>query len=461
MKLRLPEGKKLYPFQHDGVVEMLNSPSRTVYNADTMGGGKTIQSLVYANSIYAENILIVCPASLRLNWLRESEDWFMGPRNSAKVILSSKDVSHVVSRSIMNKGYFPTPFIISYELLALNIELQKYVTSRTWDCVIMDEVQAIKNIRAKRTKASLRLWDCAKKVVLLSGTPMTNSALDLFTALYMTVPELNYMKDEDYSVCGSYYRFAQHFTYVYDSPFGTQYKGARNIEHLTSILRHRGRFFTRRTMEEMKLDLPPITYSRVDLELRVKDDIDDKQLQAFIEAFDKGEESIISKAKKHFGKLRRELGEAKAKCKDTINFIETCVDNDGQCVVFFYHHSVKDLLLEQFRKKKYKVVIHDGSVSASKKQAAVDKFQAGDAQIFLAQSEAAEGYTITSGYKAVFVEYPWLSTQVDQAAKRVHRIGQENHVDIYFLVAANAFDRLLVKKIIDKQKIIDKVLGED
>lgn len=462
-KEAIKRGYSLRPFQEEGVNSLINSPSSHNYLADAMGLGKSIQALAYANAIGAESLLIICPASLRLNWLREASIWYDVSKPPGHAILKAKDVTEIERKNQFVKGYMPSPLIVSYDLMANNANVQRYIFKRNWNLVVIDEAHAIKNLMSKRTQACLSLWDKVPRVLLLSGTPMTTTALDLFPPLYMIVKELDYLHDEDYTVCSDFESFTEHFTYIYNTPFGIQYKGARNVEHLKSILRERGKFFIRRTKEQVLKDLPEKTYSRVDLDLTISGGLKGEALDSFCKSFSDSETSereVVGKVKKHFATFRRELGEAKASCKETYDIIDSIIAEEDCCVVFFYHRSVRDILKEELRKRKYKVALHDGATSAILKQKAVDDFQSGRVDILLAQAESAQGYTATAASSCVFIEYPWLSTQVNQAVDRIHRMGQLNAVVAYFVVSTNSFDRELVRMIIQKQKMIDKVLGD-
>lgn len=451
------EGLDLYPFQKAGVKYLLDSPAPYLYLADEMGLGKSIQALTYANSIYAEPLLIVCTAGLRLNWLREVNLWYdMAPPHTAAVILSSKDVATLQKRTLIRRGYLPSVLITSYEMLVTNNNLYGYILNRKWKLGIFDEFQECRNITAQRTQRSLTIVDkVCSRALFLSGTPMENSAADLFPPLYLMVNGTDYMHRDDYEALASQDRFENRFTYVYNSKYGRRCKGARNIDHLRRIV-HGGKFYIRRKLETVLPDLPPKSYNRLDLNLRINDNTDPEKLERFLKQFEKDETSAAPQGQKSFGYLRRQLGEAKADHPDTIDFIESCIREHGCVMVGFYHKTVRDTLIAAL--KHHGIVLHDGDTTASRKQRAVDLFQNGDANVFLGQVEAGIGYTITRARDVVYVEYAWLSTQNNQFLGRAHRIGQKNPVTGHYVVAENAFDKALVRMMISKQKAIDKVV---
>ncbi len=211
-------------------------------------------------------------------------------------------------------------------------------------------------------------------------------------------------------------------------------------------------------------DMPKKNYNRVDIDLKVTTTPEEEAyVEQFLEAFeaasDDDGDAIRRKGKKNLSSLRRLLGIAKAGHKDTIAFIDSCVEAHDCAVVFFYHKAVRDILKEKLAH--YRIVVHDGDTSAVNKQAAVDKFQAGKADIFLAQVEAAIGYTVTRAQDCIYIEYGWLPTDNEQAYARAYRYGQKKIVTGHYVVAArNTLDRKLITMMIKKQKGIDKLHDE-
>lgn len=449
-------GLPLYPFQTDGLEKMLTFKSKYIYNADEMGLGKTVQALVYANSIKARHLLVVCPASLRLNWLREAGIWYDISDSQGWVVLSSKDYRDFEKQNLLKKGFFPSPFIVSYDLLVRNRLLQEYCLTRKWDLIIMDEADGIRNLNSKRTNACMQIWDNVDRALLLSGTPIQNCAIDLYPPLSKIVNSVDYLDPEDYEVCSSFQNFSDMFAYKYFNQFGITYSGVKNPEYLKDLI-HRADFFIRRKKVEVLKDLPSKTYARLDLNIKIETSIDSDIVESFLEMFEENESSAEAKYKKHLATFKRELGEAKAQSKELYAFIEDIIKSDGCVVIFFYHISVKNMIYEQLSKK-YKIVLHYGDVSAIDKQKSIDAFQAGEAQILLAQSEAAVGYTAHRASKCVFIEYPWLPAKVDQAIDRIHRIGQDSAVVAYFTLANNSLDIGLFRRIVSKAKAIQKVI---
>lgn len=458
-KLILPKNLTLYPFQRDLVGKQVASRARYLYNSCEMGLGKSIQALVYANSTASKNVLIICPAVVRLNWARESNKWFtLRPGTVAKPILSGKCISGILKNKLLKKGKTPSPLIISYTMLVVNQKVRDYVLSRDWDLVILDEFHECKSVTAKRTQAVCKdVWPKAKRVYMLSGTPLTNSALDLFPFLYKVSQEDNSLTPEQRSLCSDYEAFANHFCYkwVYKG-YEPRYTGIKNNEELKDILLKTNVFFRLKKKDVLK-DLPAKTYHRVDLELTIDDESDSKVINTFLKAFERDKES--DKVPNSIMSLRRQLGEAKSTCTQVYDYIQNLLDVHDEPVIIASHHKSVVKKLKQ-RLRDYNPVVVDGSTSAANKQQAVDDFQSGKTNVFIGNIKAAGvGITLTRSCNVIFLEYEFLPYLNEQFVDRAHRIGQEGNVIAHYMVANHQFDQQLVTNMIRKQKAISGVIA--
>lgn len=456
------DGAKLFPFQEEGLLKQLEAPLPVIYNGDEMGLGKTVQALVYANSTHSENVLVVCPAGARLNWARESNKWFaMRPGRPAFPLLSSKGLKDLTAGNLMGKVSNPSPLIVSYDLLVMSKPVRNYVTSRKWDLIVVDEAHNVKKVSAKRTQVLYHeIFPQCKKIYMMSGTPLTNSAMDLFPFLNMVAPHVPGISPEDLKACEDYDTYGCTFCYRWvHHVYGVNYKGVRQHARLKSLLYDTGLFF-RRTKDAVLEDLPEKSYVQVDLPLKVESDLSDEKIGDFLDQFKKDDGSFASRAQTDIAlmSLRRKLGAAKANSKEVIEYIKELLDGYKRPVVLFaYHKEVISSLKSSF--SDYNPVVFDGSTSAGNKQAAVDSFQAGASQVFIGQLTSANvAITLTRSSDVIFIEYDWLSANNNQAVDRVYRIGQKNAVTAHYLVSEHPFDRALVEAMIRKHKSIERVI---
>lgn len=433
-----------------------------------MGLGKTPEALLFANILGLSRVLVVSTANARLNWAREADTWFtLSRKNSyATAILSSKDLQYVQKKSMFKKDYLPSPFIVSYDMLVSSAPLRKYIEKRTWDLGIFDEFHECKSMTAQRTHACMFLWKHIEYTLLLSGTPLTNSAADLFPALNAITQQPHmkkYFTQEERTVCETFDNFVQKFTYIRNSPYSPNpiYSGIRNKPLLKGILRHKeANFFFRTLKKNVLKDLPDKTYNRVDLNLNLTTTLDPEFCERFLKALKNNDQAKITRMANspQMGTMRRELGEAIITCKDAHDFTKQFLDYGKPVVVFAWHKSVISFLTNHF--KRHNPVVHDGSKTPKQKQQAVDDFQNGHTNLFIGNIKSAGiAITLTRASDCIFYEIDWLPHIVAQAIDRLHRIGQKNAVTAhFFLLLKNEFHKRFMQTMIRKQRAIDGVI---
>lgn len=166
-----PEQMQPHPFQYAGV-EYQMALKNGVYG-DQPGLGKTAECILLGNSIQAKKTLVVCPASLRLNWEREIWSWSTIRNVSTHPIMKSSDgVNH-------DMNYV----IVSYSLLA-NKNILAAILEKNWDHVILDEAHAIKDPKGNtRTKAIYKLEPKIGRLTMATGTPMPNQPIEAYNLI--------------------------------------------------------------------------------------------------------------------------------------------------------------------------------------------------------------------------------------------------------------------------------------
>ena len=157
----VPEGLDYLPYQKAGIAYALQRNS--VLIGDEMGLGKTIQAIGVMNATNPKTVLVVCPASLKINWKNEMTKWLVADRDIQIVNGGGEQIPTN-----------PDVVVINYDVLTKH---QDAINSRTWDLVVMDEAHYIKNGKAKRTKVAVNIK--ANRKVVLTGTPITNRPIEL------------------------------------------------------------------------------------------------------------------------------------------------------------------------------------------------------------------------------------------------------------------------------------------
>lgn len=426
---------KLYPYQKDGV-QFIESRNGRALIADEMGLGKTAQALQYLQ-IHPElrPAIIVVPASLKLNWEREVKLW-VNIKNKTE-ILSGKKPKELINKDI---------FIINYDILnAWEDKLSKINTQ----IVVLDESHYIKNNKALRTKAVIRLCQNIKHVIALSGTPIINRPIEFFNTLKLIEPKLfpNKMKFAE-RYCGAKY-----------TKWGWDFNGATNTVELNELLT--STLMVRRKKEDVLGDLPPKTKSIVPMEIN-----NEKQ-------YKKAADNIIQWIRENEGKKKAEKAKSAevlvrieklkqlavdGKITQCIDWIKTFIESEEKLVVFATHKHIIDTIMSEFKDIAVKL---DGSTSPDQKQKAVDQFQNNPKiRLFVGNIQAAGvGITLTAASNVCFVEFPWTPGALSQAEDRIHRIGQEaTNVNCYYLVANDTIEEDLINIIGSKQKTLYSIL---
>ena len=392
-------------------IEWLGQRPKAILALD-MGLGKTCVSSLDL-SVPA---LVVCPASLKLNWQAELAMW--RPELGVQVVRSPKDPI---------KGLDVT--IVNYDILG-KLDLPTPTT------LIVDEAHYIKNYKAKRTKLLMSLIKATPNVSLLTGTPIVNRPIELWTLLYsIGATKLGY------------FEFGMRFCAGWKTPWDTyDFSGSSRKGELIKVLEP---FMLRMTKEEC-IDLPSKTYRIIALDLSV-----DKREKQFSQDQIDTPDSIPFEAISDIRRLN-----AERKLDQSISYIKDCLEQTDKIVVFAHHTHIIDGLMDAL--KEFEPVMVTGSVKNEDRHVAVQTFQNNPkCRVFVGNIKAAGvGLTLTAASHVVFVEAPWSPADLQQAADRCHRIGQQNNVTIDLLTITGSIDEIILHKILTKMDVIDSVIKE-
>jgi len=393
-----------YPYQQAGVEWLTSRPAGIL--ADEPGLGKTCQALLACQRLRLSRVLIVCPASLRLNWQREAAQWI---GVTPWVLLPG-------SGDIPATGWA----VVNYDVLK-----RVPIGGRPWDCIIFDEAHYLKNIKAKRTQLALGLKACRR--YMLTGTPLLSHPEELWPLL--AAVDYDTWKDRNAYVR----RYAPPFTLRIRGQFIDRY-GRANEKELAERIRP---FMLRRRKADVLPDLPPKTVSVVAIGAELPEYPDKMEVQ-------------------DFARIRHE--EAVLRAPVALEYIsELLAGGCGQLVVWFWHRDVGEYLHAELRGS---VLVHGGTPVVAR-DAAVQAFQAGRAPVFIGQIQAAGvGLTLTAASRAVFVERHWTPALNVQAEDRIHRIGQKDHVQVDVLIVPGSTDDILERALAQKAACTETVLGD-
>ena len=410
-----PDGLEYLPFQLAGIAYALGRDATLI--GDEMGLGKTIQAIGVLNATRPETVLVVCPASLKLNWRNELEKWLVNERQI----------------DIVNGGGHPFPadpdiVVINYDVLTKHAaELH----TRQWGLVIIDEAHYIKTPKAKRTQAALAIK--ADRKLLLTGTPIPNRPIEL-------QPLAGYLAPEKF---GNFFGFAKKFCDAHQTRWGWDFSGASNLPELQEQLR--SSILVRRLKADVLDELP--AKQRQVIVLDRAGYAEELRLEALAEAA--LEVTSPEVRFEELSEVRHRLAVAKVPA-----ILDHVKDLDHPVVIFAHHKDVVAALAAELD-----CVTLTGDHTTEERQEAVESFQRGDVQYFIGTIGAAGvGITLTRASHVVFAELDWVPGNLSQAEDRCHRIGQHDSVLVQHLVVDDSIDARQVHLVVDKQRVLDASL---
>jgi SWI/SNF-related matrix-associated actin-dependent regulator 1 of chromatin subfamily A len=430
---------ELYPYQQAGAAWL--GARKCALLADEMGLGKSAQAIAAAAQTNACTITVVCPASVKENWRREFQRFW--PADHAVWDFDELDLD-----------------VISYDKAADYLK-QWDRGGPTRDLLIVDEAHMAKTHTAKRTKAIFGpkcdgvdgLVERADRVILLTGTPMPNHPAELWPALRALAPEtITSTNGAPYS----YWQFVSKYCKTKDNGFSIQIVGAKNHDKLKAALEP---FMLRRLKSEVLQDLPEITFDELYVEGKVTGAGEEiEKVRAALEA--DGVEGL-RKVAPHVATLRRLTGLAKV--APVVEWVREWLEStDRKIVLFAQHREVIHGLCFAFDDlgEEFDYEFIDGSIDATERQRKIDRFQNGNARIFIGQIQAAgTGITLTAASDLLFVESSWVPAENSQAAMRIHRIGQKNACLVRFATLAGSIDEQIQRAVARKTADITRIVG--
>ena len=449
------EGMEYRPFQKAGI-KFASSRAATLI-ADEMGVGKTIQAIGVVNhQPDIKRVLVICPASLRINWQIELEKWLVRPMTVGVAI--SNDLP--LDKDIV---------VINYDILKRHTEA---LTAGNFDMLIVDESHNIKNMKTQRYKAVKTVADTIARRVFLTGTPIPNRPKEGF-AVFNLIDPVAFEK---------YWRYAFKFCGAFKTKFGIDDNGSSNLNELQTILRES--FMIRRLKKDVLTELPAkirqvITLPENGLAKVIR--AEEKKVREWEAAFKKAQckvsalsankdsdeylravralDSLIRIAFQEMSQVRRETSTAKAPY--VVDHVKSLLDEIPKVVVFAHHHLVVDALMEGLAD--FNPVRLSGQDGGNKKQHALESFQNDDSvRVFVGSIQAAGlGITLTASSTVVFAEMDWVPSNMKQAEDRCHRMGQDESVLIQHVVVDGSIDAKMAALLVAKQAVIDAAMDDE
>ena len=403
--------------------------------ADEMGLGKTLQTITYLASTKNKKSLIICPTSLIFNWTSEFEKFY--PKYKLCVMHGNLKERERLKESYENYDCI----ITSYGTLRQDSE---FYLDKTFDNIILDEAQNIKNHKASITELVKELDGRFK--LALTGTPMENNLMELWSIFDFIMP--NYLYREE--------RFKLKF-------LNEDEKSLRELKSLISP------FILRRLKKDVLNELP----DKIEKDSYVA--MSKNQKQAYL-SYMKDIKKKLKENKKNkivifsYLTVLRQLAldprlvlenyeEESPKFKEVISILNRAKEENKKVIIFSQFTKVLENLGELLNKNKKTYLYLNGATKSKDRISLVNKFNEEDDDIFLISLKAGGvGLNLTSANIVIHLDPWWNPAVQDQATDRAHRMGQKNIVEVIRLISKDTIEEKIIKLQESKKELIENIL---
>ena len=436
---------ELRPYQIDGVKWLLTLYKYSLGGilADDMGLGKTIETIAFINAIKSDKpILIVSPKSLVFNWISEFNKF--AKDIPVYGIIGTVEERKKIIKKIKDDKF--GVFFISYDSLRNEYE---NLLDFTFDVVILDEAQFIKNIHAKKTSAVKQIN--ALHTIALTGTPIENNIYDLWSIFDFLMP--HYLLDYD--------DFKDSF---------------ENDEEYYQIVRDKvAPFILRRRKEDVLKDLPE------KFEVIVTTEMSPEQRKLYDAFRLKAKEELKSKdGGSHMMEVLSIITRLRQICVDPATFVENFEGESGKIttlkeivenklkdnhrfLIFSQFVSALNIVKEEIEKMGIKYFMITGDTSAKERLNICNEFNENEEYkiVLISLKAGGTGLNLVGADVVIHLDPWWNYSAQNQASDRAHRIGQTRTVEVIKLIAENSIEERVVSLQDEKKELVDKVISND
>ncbi|MBV7271741.1 SNF2 helicase associated domain-containing protein [Clostridium sp. PL3] len=414
---------------------------------DEMGLGKTLQTIAFILSNKSSKSLIVAPTSLVYNWLSEFEKF--APSVKVKVVNGLKEDREEIIKNIESYDVI----ITTYNLLKRDLESYRNLE---FDYCILDEAQNIKNYNSQNAIAVKEIK--AKNRFALSGTPIENSLMELWSIFDFIMP--GYLYDEK--------RFSvRYHKKLRESP--------EVLEDLNRLIKP---FILRRKKREVIKELP----DKIEKTLVV--DLEDEQKKIY-KAYANYAVELIQKRVKDYEfqnskieilayitKLRqicldpsilmKDYSGSSGKLEALAELLNKTIEESHRVLVFSQFTSVLKNIGKRISADGISFSYLDGTMTSDKRMKTVKSFNDGETSVFLISLKAGgTGLNLTSADVVIHFDPWWNPSVEEQATDRAHRIGQKNVVQVIKIIAKGTIEEKIISLQEEKKKLISQLMGDD
>ena len=421
------------PHQKDAIEKLLENDKFIL--ADDMGLGKTTSTVIASLESGVKKILVICPASLKINWQREIQNY------------TDRTISICEGKKFEDSDFV----IVNYDILKNFHDIKEnknsIILNSKFDLVVIDEAHYISNPQAQRTKIIMDITKNIKKLWLLTGTPMTSRPMNYY----------NILKLIDSPVSQNWMAYAIRYCGGYQFRVGNKkiwnVTGASNLEEL----RDRTSNQILRRLKTDVLDLPDKIMTPVYLQLksRLYEELMGQYYDWYTTRQEESKSLSIQFSK--LTKVRQIIAEEKI--SSTIEIAENIIEQGKKVIIFSNFTEPLKKIYEHFGKS---AVYLDGTTSKPARQKAVDDFQENEKiKVFCGNIKAAGvGLTLTAAEACIMNDLSFVPSDHSQAEDRAYRYGQKNNVSIFYPIFENTIEGAIYDILTSKKQIIGTVMGD-
>ena len=451
----------LYPYQKEGI-RFAFERGRSII-ADEMGLGKTIQAIGTAELLrregLAEQIMIVCPTSLKYQWQREIERFTKDTDRSPDHPLTLVIEGNPLKRKEQYASDIPYK-IVSYNCMSNDVKMWGSLQT---EVLIMDEVQRLKNWKTQISMAARKVR--SDYAVILSGTPLENKLEELYSV----------MEFADNYCLGPYWQFRADCIVTDD---GGKVIGYKNLNKVGETARER---LIRRTKKQVALQMPkrtdqnlfvPMTTEQRGMHEEYKEqvaklvykwrrthflsEIDRKKLLQFLSMMRMVCDSTY---------ILDQKSRYDTKVTETMSILQSVFDNGDEKVVIFsqWERMTRLIAYELDKMGVGYEYLHGGVPSAKRRDLIINFTDDPDSRVFLSTDAGSTGLNLQAGSIMINLDLPWNPAVLEQRIARIYRLGQERNVQVINLVARDTIEEGMLGKLRFKTAMFEGVLdnGED
>jgi len=484
-----------YIGEKEHVCISIDSPDKTFVLKNYIVTHNTLPGFAYGAK-HQYKTLIICPATLKLNWRREilrftHEKAFVfkyKPRKKSKEMAHAKDKSlfHILNyesvesyikfeynhkcngkmlqadskfgpcgwtETSLKKKYKECPHCENKgsvksrigDLVGFGDDFGQFLSPADYDLIIIDECHRMKEMTTSWTKIIHKALKVIPRRILMSGTVIKSRPMEFFSTL-------NFIDPEEWKNSHS---FGTRYCAGFEDNYGWDYSGASNLDEL---FERASPMFLRRLKKDVLSELPPKTYVEIPIELNDKEfreytKLEKETIKEIVNEVEiEKEERFLPKLLK----LKLFLGKIKAKAAKEI--MQDLIDGGEKVVVFSDRTDVANQVYDYFKEI---AVLHTGSMSDEDKDFSVVKFQEDKkVRVFCGMVIASGvGITLTASSNLIKIGFSWSPSDETQNEDRIHRATTtSDKVTIITLYCPNTIDEDIMELLSEKSQVVSKVL---